>query len=468
MKVKLLLLIYSLIFSLGEVVFPFKTAYINLNGDINSNSKEYNSTHFMNDYFERLLYTNLQIGNPSQDIKLLFTFDDCGFKIGNAKKCIDNNEYLSYYNRNKSTKFEYTDLYIYHLSEFDGNRGHSAADSMKVYKDLKLKKYENLEKVDFYLGSDTNNSLCGVVGFKLDRYYGYCSNISIINNFKSRNITDNYKWSLIYKSDEEGLLIFGSDMEKIISNYDENNLFSINTRFLGGTYPWAFNIDEIIIGENQGTIIDHEMWVELDNDLYFLVGSIFYEKSINELFFEEFLDKDICSKHLWTSNKYNKKYYVIECNKENFGKEQISKFPSLTFINREKSIKIVFEPIELFTETKYKYFFNVVFPYYGAGLWIFGKIFFKKYPVLFNVDQNIIEIYNNSNKEEDSESDSKSNSFFHKAKTPLTIIFIIVLLVITGIIFYFLGKNLNKIRKKKANEMDDDYDYINKNEINNS
>ena len=430
MKVKLLLLIYSLIFSLGEVVFPFKTAYINLNGDINSNSREYNSTHFMNDYFERLLYTNLQIGNPSQDIKLLFTFDDCGFKIGNAKKCINNNEYLSYYNRNKSTKFEYTDLYIYHLSEFDGNRGHSAADSMKVYKDLKLKKYENLEKVDFYLGSDTNNSLCGVVGFKLDRYYGYCSNISIINNFKSRNITDNYKWSLIYKSDEEGLLIFGSDMEKIISNYDENNLFSINTRFLGGTYPWAFNIDEIIIGENQGTIIDHEMWVELDNDLYFLVGSIFYEKSINELFFEEFLDKDICSKHLWTSNKYNKKYYVIECNKENFGKEQINKFPSLTFINREKSI--------------------------------------KKYPVLFNVDQNIIEIYNNYIKEEDSESDSKSNSFFHKAKTPLTIIFIIVLLVITGIIFYFLGKNLNKIRKKKANEMDDDYDYINKNEINNS
>ena len=87
---------------------------------------------------------------------------------------------------------------------------------------------------------------------------------------------------------------------------------------------------------------------------------------------------------------------------------------------------------------------------------------------MFNVDQNIIEIYNNYIKEEDSESDSKSNSFFHKAKTPLTIIFIIVLLVITGIIFYFLGKNLNKIRKKKANEMDDDYDYINKNEINNS
>ena len=468
MKVKLLLLIYSLIFSLGEVVFPFKTVYINLNGDIKPSSKEYNSTHFMNDYFERLLYTNLQIGNPHQDIKLLFTFDDCGFKIGNAKKCINNNEYLSYYNRNKSSNFEYTDKYTYHLSEFDDNMGHSAADSMKVYKDLKLKKYENLEKVDFYLGSDTNNSLCGVVGFKLDRYYPYCSNISIINNLKSRNITENYKWSLIYKSDEEGLIIFGSDMKKVISNYDENNLFSINTRFIGSTYPWSFNIDEIIIGEYQEIIIDHEMWIELDNDLYFLIGNIFYEKSINELFFKEFFDKNICSKNIWTSNKYNYQYYMIECNKEKFGKEQISKFPSLTFINKENSITIVFDKKELFTETKYKYFFNVVFPYYGAGLWKFGKIFFKKYPVSFNVDQNIIEIYNNYIKEEESEEDSESKSFFHKAKTSLTIIFIIVLIVITGILCYYLGKNVNKIRKQKANEMDDDYDYISKNDINQS
>ena len=463
MKAELIFLINSLILSLGEVVFPFKTAYVNKNGDINPNSKEYNSTHFMNDYFTRLLYTTLQIGNPIQEIKVILTSDDCGFKIGKANKCINESEYLSYYNKNKSSNFDYTNLYKWPLSEFDDNRGSSAVDSMKVYNDMQLKNYKNLEKMDFYLGSDTDDLLCGVIGLKAERYSSsyFCSNMSIIKNLKARDAIDNYKWTIKYNSDEEGLLIYGTDMEKIIPNYDEKNVYNAKCRILN-TYPWAFNIDQIIIGENQEIIQGKEMWIELENDNFFLSGNIFYEKSINELFFKELLDKKICFKNVWATPKYSKEYYIIECPKEKFGKDQIKKFPSLTFINREPEIKITFDNNELFTETKYKYFFNIVFPVYNSGLWVFGKIFFKKYPVLFNADQNTIQIYDYSLNI--NESDSNSHSTFNIVLISLGII---VLFVISAILFYLLGKNLNKIRKKKANEMDDDYDYINNDQINN-
>ena len=52
-----------------------------------------------------------------------------------------------------------------------------------------------------------------------------------------------------------------------------------------------------------------------------------------------------------------------------------------------------------------------------------------------------------------------------RTKTILIIILIIVLVCVTGVLCYFLGKNLNKMRKKKANELaDDEYDYTSKSE----
>ena len=41
---------------------------------------------------------------------------------------------------------------------------------------------------------------------------------------------------------------------------------------------------------------------------------------------------------------------------------------------------------------------------------------------------------------------------------------IVVLLIITGVLCYFLGKNINQLRKKKANELEDDYEYTQKND----
>ena len=36
---------------------------------------------------------------------------------------------------------------------------------------------------------------------------------------------------------------------------------------------------------------------------------------------------------------------------------------------------------------------------------------------------------------------------------------VFILICLFSVLFYFIGKNLNKLRKKKANELNDDYDY---------
>jgi len=466
---EIILLLILLNISLCKVVFPFKDAYVNKNGEIDQNNKEYNYMHFMNDYYERLLYTTLEVGNPPKKIKVMLSYQDCGFKIGLAKRCIyEEEEYLSHYIKDDSSDFNYTDKYIYNIMEFDN--GHSAEDSIKLYKDIDLKKYESFKQMDFYLGTDTTELLCGVVGFKMDRFDTFCHNMSTIRNFKSYDMIDNYKWIIKYNSDNEGLVIFGTNMNEIIKNYDDNNLYKIQARFIGTHYPWSFDIHLMTaFGDKNMTFGGHEMWIEINNDISVLIGNNYYEDYIHKDYFEDYINKNICYDKLWKYDTYTK-YVVYECNKEKFGKDDIKKFPSISFLNRDLGTEIVFENTELFTETKYKYFYNVIFREYKGSFWVFGKPFLRKYPVIFDLDQNIIEIYKDTKKEEDKGGDDNNNDNSYadnssRTKTILIIILIIVLVCVTGVLCYFLGKNLNKMRKKKANELaDDEYDYTSKSE----
>ena len=467
MFVKYIFLIFLFNISSSVIVYPFKTAYVNKNGDIDKNSKEYNATHFMNDYYNRLLYIKLEIGNPPQEVKTILTYDDCAFKIGKAKKCINETEYLSHYNRNISSDFNYTDLYEYHIYEFEEDSC-SAKDTISAYTDFNLKNYVKFKDIGFYLGSDTTDELCGVIGFKMDKYSsGTCSKINnFIRSFKSNNIINNYKWILKYNSFDDGLFIIGSNMNEIMPNHDEKKSVKIPSRFIGGTYPWCFDLDEIMVGNNRKILSGTEMWVEIENDFSLLMGNNLYQKYIEEVF-KEYFDKNIFKKIEYNPNYYHYRYYVIECDKEGFGVEQIKSFPNISFVIKSKETEISFENHELFTETKYKYFFNVVFSIYGGGSWVFGKLFLKKYPVMFDLDQETFEIYNDNYGNNESNNENLNQTFSTTILISI-IIGLVVLLCITAFLFYYLGKNLNPFRKKKANELNDEYDYCSqKDTINN-
>ena len=256
-------------------------------------------------------------------------------------------------------------------------------------------------------------------------------------------------------------------MNEIIPNYDENKSVKIQSRFIGGTYPWCFDIDEIMVGNNRKILSGTEMWVEIENDFSLLMGNNLYQKYIEGQFFKEFFDKNICKKIEYNPNYYHYRYYAIECDKEGFGLEQIKNFPNISFVIKSKETEISFENHELFTETKYKYFFNVVFSIYGGGRWVFGKLFLKKFPVMFDLDQETFEIYNDNYGNIEPNNDNL-NQTFSTTILILIIIGLILILCITAFLFYYLGKNLNPFRKKKANELDDEYEYYSQKEtINN-
>ena len=348
--------------------------------------------------------------------------------------------------------------------------------------------------MDFELDNSSNSLICGIIGFKTDLYNNYCSQFGVINRLKANNITDNYNWIIKYNSSDEGLLIIGSEMNEIITNYDPSNLFQMNIKINGGNYRWSFDIDKIVCGENI-SLSENGIWFEINNDFSFLQGNIEYERYISEIFFNDFLNKNICRKNIWNNN-----YIIFECNKNGFGIEQIKYFPSISFIIKSLGTEIKFENIELFTETKYKYFFNIIFSQFDYSKWVFGKLFLKKYPTMFNIDKKIIQIYININDEEekdeceeeekdeyeeeekgeceeeekekeeniDNEEDSDiekkdDNKIIGLSKTNFILLIsgIIIFIIISGFFCYLLIK---RYKRQKNNELN--YDYINKNENN--
>ena len=448
-------------FSLNIIVFPFKTAFEHKNGYITEDSKEYNGTHFAIDNFNTKIFTEIKIGNPYQKVKVLLSAGECAFKIGKSTKCIYQDEYLSYYNRNKSSDFNYTPIHSMVDRDFNNEKGSTAEDTIYAYTDIDLKNETIFKNVGFYLGSDTNDKLCGIIGLDMDNII--CQRvINIVKDCKSKKYINNYKFILKYNSLNEGLFIIGSELENIIDNFEEKRVFTAQLETAVGVYKFGFLFNKVILGEKNDTIL-RDIRAEINNNCYFINVDRSYLKLYRASFFEEYLQKKICKLSLYVNDPrliFSERYYVIECDKEKFKQEDLIKLPKLYLYlgNYFEEKKFVFDYKDLFTETKYKYFFNIIFENTTRSTIELGKVFLKKYPINFNFENNkILEIYDTYYEEEQKGEDGRekpTNNYI-----VLYFVLIIVLVSVVGVLGFFLGKYLNKMRKKRANELDDDYDY---------
>ena len=113
---------------------------------------------------------------------------------------------------------------------------------------------------------------------------------------------------------------------------------------------------------------------------------------------------------------------------------------------------------DLFKVIGDKKYFLIVYDLFRPYFWLFGKIFLEKYSFNYDMESKKIGFYKgaiNTNKE-------NSNILL------INLIWLVIAITI-GIAAFFIGKKLfNKIRKKRANELDDDYDYQINSEYNES
>ena len=209
-----------------------------------------------------------------------------------------------------------------------------------------------------------------------------------------------------------------------------------------------------IICDNH-TIAEH-MNTYLSIESGFLKAPTDYKNFIINNFFNEFFNKNICFKNDFKSSN---EWFYIYCNKD----FNIKLFKSIIFLlkNNDLNFNVEFTYKDLFIKKGNYYFFLVIFGKQRLT-WDFGEPFFKKYKIIFDNENQIMNIYNKNFE--------SNNNIFFKIKNDknffISIIIIIILIFIIIIIsFYFIKFLISMPRKKKPIELlDDNYEYISQSE----
>ena len=299
---------------------------------------------------------------------------------------------------------------------------------------------------DYYFG--------GQIGFELQNQgMSALNGINFVTQLKENNLIPHKIFSINYNDNEKGEIIIGDFLHNFNSKY--NNQYFVKTHcHIDEEYTlWEISFNNINYGNE--TIKTGNHYGLFKVELGGIVGPTSLLRILNESFFDDYVKNQQCffQEILDENNMY--KYNGYYC-KNNIN---IKLMKNIRLFNKDYNYTFELNPNELFIKNNNFYFFLIYFDHYFTNNWILGKPFLKKYPLTFDMDGKIIGFYTKINK------DGKEKKYDKKASNFTTIALIFCILIIIGlVIFIFFYFRRRQFKKRNANELDDDFSYIPKND----
>ena len=383
---------------------------------INIPFKTYESDD-INNLFYNFIYVKVDIGEPRQNnTKLVLNQGSYPFFL--YDKNIYSNVLYDFQSSNKYTPLD--DIKV----EVPSKSCKTGAYSMDTF-------YIQNCKIDFFnfiLCSKAKNEeyklFDGQIGLNIGNDLIHDSNF--VKVLKSKNIINNYTYSIYYTNDDEGFLLLGEyphnininlDLYKKYSEFKESNLLWIKSEIISKSICWMILFDKISYGQ------------------------FYHAQREAKLSFEI---------------KFEEDYQGFKCRKD-INKELT---PKIEFYNKELNTTFTLDYHDLYIDKgNFSYFLVATYFDYDLGYWILGKPFMKKYLLLYNSDNKMIGFYKNSqlmNNEQINKLDRYTISICIN-------IFLALILIILIFVFYH---NYIKRRRIRANELEDKFNYISKNDNN--
>ena len=387
------------------------------------------------------IYTQIEIGDPPRKIDSLINFQDSLFYFWNiSSSYIDLN---SSYNPSNSSSFNI-------ISNINNSHFKNIiSEDIYFYTDINCtnKSKYKISKI-LFPELIINQSLFNIIGMQINNTN---KTYNLINLLKSKDIIDNYIWTIKFENLTQGKLIIGDfphNYDK--NNYENKNLTLINTYSKGDKIFWGIQFSAIKFG--QKTINDLNIG-KIEPKFLDIIGPYEYIISIEEIFFEKYKNKDICKRIFDKLDGEDIFRYV--CDKDMFEKKDIDLFPNLTLISAELNFSFVLTGKELFMEKNNKINFLIVSKFGKTDVdWKLGRIFLYKYQFVMDNDNNLIGIYKDNNK----------NVFEEKEKNSTMLIVILSILALNMIVIlsvtnFCIWKKLCKNSKRQLSELEEE-DYI--------
>ena len=442
-------------------------------------------------YIEAKFTSTIEIGNPPQKTELLFSSERHGIiMIEDQNITMDN-----FFNKKLSTSINITHDYDKNFFGYDkpvtlidslffpfydSNTKKLSKIEIKDYPFIYLTKtasWERYENIEFVNNIDGKAYM--VYGSKVHCDWRNELNENLPNILKHNDITDNYNFIIEYNNKKEKdnnydfEIIIGKQLHQIYPDiYSEYNLVHTKALSYAGEINWIVEFDEVFyfpenfkfnidINKDDLNIIsfdnnlnDNKTYSYIDRgqmafEIDFILCPKFYYFTLEKLF-SKYEDK--CK-----VERAQRRYAFYVCDKD----FKTDDFPPIFFFHRELNYTFILKPDEIFKIIRDKKYYLLVYDLYRPNEWYLGKIFLEKYSFNYNMESKEIGFYkksNNYNKDKDNKDKDKKDKDDSNILL-INLIWIAVLIILIVVFFFIIKKLLSKMRKKRANELDDNYDY---------
>ena len=421
-------------------------------------------------------YAEIELGTPKQFIQIPLTYYSNDFYISDNAKY----EFINFPEKYNNLKFfdsfsSETCEEIVEGKLYDGDN----FDFSQYYKDFF---YFNEKKVEleFYLPVALKEAESGGIGLQLWPRFDNTTSTkndkrTFLRKLKELQLISEFYWSVFYNSkdykNKEGFLFLGSLPHNLSTDlgyyekdyFDSQYLRSIRADQGEDYIEQKIQFDEIYAfeGNNKKKKIsdiqfpennENLLTVEINNNC----GGIRAPNTFLDYFkkyFDEYINKEQCFMDVFHVTE--KKFYFFYCrNDKNLISNIKTKFPGFNYKNHEFEFNFDIFGDDLFYEQNNYIYLLMFFPSASEETWVMGRPFLQKYQFFINPEKKNINFYVNSIKTNKEEGKNNKNIILY--------ILIIVFLVIIFILGFFLWKfyfKARKLAKKRANELDDGYEY---------
>ena len=426
-------------------------------------------------YYKRLI-TYINIGTPEINQLMLLDTDSSRFYLSSlnpptiSEKIIKKSEFYFFgenlfFNENNSNTFIKEEIKENKYDDFD---------EIWLSKDIinfNFGKFTKKIKFPIKILKNEDEPIPGTIGLSANNSHSHNFK-SFITELKLLNLIKDYyyffdfnKWSPLDYNIKANLIIGDLPHNIYPDKYNKDDFIQIQAH--SDSSFWSHNMHKIKVESK----INEEIQItntktHLFYEFYNIIGTPEFRNIIKELFMDKLIQENKCFKEKFSQNIFSfddLSFYYCTKDTENILIDNLS---NIKFISNKFDYIFELTKDELYYKKENFIYFTILFFEKQYNDWILGQIFTSKYNFVFHTDSRQISFYkkvnNNNNDNLLPFMDDKNN------KKIWTII------IITALIFIFFGiiigivigiKFIKNKKKKRAEELiDEDYDYVPKNE----
>ena len=397
-----------------EIKLSFKRYY---------NKKEiYFNTLIRND-----IITSIYIGTPPQKLEISIRMFDYSTFVLNTST-ITKNKYLPKFSEKNSSSFQklMNNSIIYGGEAFDiaylGKDIFTFNNNKTLIKFMIVSKITN-DTIYFDYTNKLSPSHSGVLGLNLLYELESLIYSNILTQLFQNHIIKYCSFTFNFNNNDEGELILGKSYY-----YDDNiYLFRKNEMFLSKDPKiWGINFDNVTFDNEIIEKCPFKAQFKIEMGVI-LINNIMKE-SFKKKFFQQYFDNGLCNENV-TDDRFTT-FFMCDDSID------IKKFPDIKFYMKDINFELILNYKDLFIKKDGKIYFLIIFQK-NAKTWELGLPIFKKYSIIFDMDNKVIIFVKNKNKE----------------LLSFLILFLIILIVVLIIIIKIFR---NKKKRIKAIELDNE------------